>query len=334
MEFILMTDINAELYAHAIPEETLNVLREQAEDFLDTLVEHPLNSPGFQKNVEQLHFLGAALSKDLTFVLTSPTGNSHQRELDVEVEKSMSALNELVHELTPNARTTFMSFFSGKKDFPYDKYFAKYEKSQDNINAVIRGLLVSRDALLIENGRLQQEKEHIFSLFNKVNEHEVFVKTFLEELENQCVRLTKTKRFSADYIAQYNNEVKLVLNQKLQDFLTLKTVTLQSYAALTITYSNNETLRQNLEHAKTVTVYALQTAYRVAQSVATQNHMLNQIETMTQDAEESLLTIGKTVHRNITKDTGVQELTTVFDKITHVISNYNTTMETISQEER
>lgn len=327
-----MTSPNAELHANVVPDEALQALHEQAQKFLDNLIEHPVNSPGFQKNLAQIHSLGSALSNDLAFVLNHPTGGSEQKKLDEEVSAAMNALNELVRELTPNARTTLMGLFSGKKEFPYEKYFSKYERSQDTINTVIRGLLASRDSLLIENGRLLEEKEHVFNLFNKVNEHEVFVEVFLEELAVQQKNIQG--KYSSDYISQYVNEVKLVLNQKRQDFLTLKTVTMQSYAALTVTHANNETLKHNLEHAKTVTVYALQTAYRVAQSVVSQKNMLTQIEGMTQDAEEGLMTLKHNMGKGVPKEEAVETLTVVFDKVSNAIGQYRDNVESMSQTEK
>lgn len=305
------------LHPHPIGEETLRPLREQAKTFLDNLIQHPLNSPGFHTNLEQLNSLGSALSKNLEFVLSAPVADKDQAKLDREVANAMEALNELVRELTPTPRTTIKSFFSGKKEFPYEKYFAKYENSQDTIDTVIRGLLASRDSLMKENGRLAEEQKHVFNLFNKVNEHEVFVNVFLEALDEQKKELRS--EYPLDYLNQYVNDVRLVLNQKRQDFLALRIVTEQSYASLTITHTNNETLRRNLEHAKNVTMYALNTAHRVAQGIIAQKNLMNQVEGLTNEAEHGLVALSRNVGTGAPKAEAIEELTSVFSRVSDAV---------------
>jgi uncharacterized protein YaaN involved in tellurite resistance len=75
-------------------------------------------------------------------------------------------------------------------------------------------------------------------------------------------------------------EMLFYVRQKVQDLLTQQAVTIQGYLALDIVRKNNLELIKGVDRASTTTVSALRTAVIVAQALANQKLVLDQINAL------------------------------------------------------
>jgi uncharacterized protein YaaN involved in tellurite resistance len=128
-------------------------------------------------------------------------------------------------------------------------------------------------------------------------------------------------------------EMLFYVRQKVQDLLTQLAVSIQGYLALDMIRKNNLELIKGVDRATTTTVSALRTAVMVAQALANQKLVLDQIDALnvtTSNLIESTSALLKEqtadIHRQATSSTvNIEQLQTAFNNIYEtmdMISNY------------
>ena len=153
-------------------------------------------------------------------------------------------------------------------------YFAKYQSAQTQLNKIITSLQDGEDGLLKDNAAIEGEKASLWATMQKLQEYSVLTGALDSQLVEQIATVRETDAAKADAIT---SDLLFTVRQKHQDLLTQLAVSAQGYLALDVVRKNNVELIKGVERATTTTVSALRTAVIVAQALANQKLVLDQI---------------------------------------------------------
>jgi uncharacterized protein YaaN involved in tellurite resistance len=153
-------------------------------------------------------------------------------------------------------------------------YFAKYQSAQTQLNKIITSLQDGEDGLLKDNASIEGEKASLWATMQKLQEYAVLTGALDAQLVEQIATVRATDAAKADSIT---SDLLFTVRQKHQDLLTQLAVSAQGYLALDVVRKNNVELIKGVERATTTTISALRTAVIVAQALANQKLVLDQI---------------------------------------------------------
>jgi uncharacterized protein YaaN involved in tellurite resistance len=153
-------------------------------------------------------------------------------------------------------------------------YFAKYQSSQTQLNKIIQALQDGEDALQKDNASIEGEKANLWATMQKLQEYSVLTGALDSQLVEEIATVRTTDASKADAMT---SDLLFTVRQKHQDLLTQLAVSAQGYLALDVVRKNNVELIKGCERATTTTVSALRTAVIVAQALANQKLVLDQI---------------------------------------------------------
>jgi uncharacterized protein YaaN involved in tellurite resistance len=153
-------------------------------------------------------------------------------------------------------------------------YFHKYESSQHNINSIIQSLYSGQDELRKDNASIEQEKTNLWAIMQRLQQYDYMAKKLDAAVSQQVATVQPTDPARAK---QLQDDVLFYVRQKDQDILTQLAVSVQGYLALDVIRRNNVELIKGVDRATTTTVSALRTAVIVAQALANQKLVLDQI---------------------------------------------------------
>jgi len=267
-----------------IPPERQTVLDAQVEDVARTLVSLPVDGVDFKNAVNTL---GAMADKEIVAsagvansLLERParTMTSGAFGNDSDVSKQMLELRRTIEKLDPSRRA---DLFSAKKIFgiiPFGNkvqdYFRSYESSQGHLNSIIEALYRSRDQLLRDNASIEQEKANMWKLMGQLEQYAYLARRIADAVQAQIAQIELSDPERARILKE---DVLFYARQKQQDIATQMAVNIQGYMALDLVKKNNTELQKGIGRATTTTVSALRTAVVVAQAIASQKLVLDQI---------------------------------------------------------
>jgi len=153
-------------------------------------------------------------------------------------------------------------------------YFAKYQSAQTQLNKIITSLQDGEDGLMKDNASIEGEKANLWATMQKLQEYAVLTGALDSQLVEQIATIRETDAAKADALT---SDLLFTVRQKHQDLLTQLAVSAQGYLALDVVRKNNVELIKGVERATTTTVSALRTAVIVAQALANQKLVLDQI---------------------------------------------------------
>jgi uncharacterized protein YaaN involved in tellurite resistance len=153
-------------------------------------------------------------------------------------------------------------------------YFRKYQDAQSHLNGILHGLQNGQDELKKDNVALTMEKQQLWANMGRLNQYVYVAERLDARLAAQIAELELTEPEKAKALSQ---DVLFYVRQKHQDLLTQLAVSIQSYLAIDVIIKNNLELIKGVDRASTTTVAALRTAVIVAQALANQKLVLNQI---------------------------------------------------------
>ena len=214
------------------------------------------------------------------------TGNSAQ----ITVANTLGELRSTVEGLTPNAADLgvgrkILGFIPGGNKMA--KYFQKYESAQTQLDAIIKSLMSGQDELLKDNAALAGEKIQLWETMQTLSEYAVFAKA----LDNATVEKIDASRTSGriDEAQKLEADVLFPIRQRHQDILTQLAVSVQGYLAMDLIRKNNLELIKGVDRARTTTIAALRTAVIVAQALANQKMVLDQIDAINTTTNNMIL---------------------------------------------
>lgn len=194
------------------------------------------------------------------------------------VSKALSDLRNTVESLDPSKAGDLLSPRKLLGLIPFGNkitaYFDGYRSAQNHLNAIIETLYRSKDELQRDNAAIEQEKATMWALMQKLEGFAYLAKRLDAEID---VRLAALDTGDPDRAKILREDVQFYARQKIQDLLTQMAVNVQGYLALDLIKKNNVELIKGVERATTTTVSALRTAVVVAQALANEKLVLNQI---------------------------------------------------------
>lgn len=153
-------------------------------------------------------------------------------------------------------------------------YFDGYRSSQTHLNAIIETLYRSKDELQKDNVAVEQEKQRMWALMQRLEQFIYLGKRIDTALTQRLADLDATDPARAKIMRE---DVLFYARQKVTDLLTQMAVNVQGYLALDLIKKNNIELMKGIDRATTTTVAALRTAVMVAQALANERLVLDQI---------------------------------------------------------
>jgi uncharacterized protein YaaN involved in tellurite resistance len=153
-------------------------------------------------------------------------------------------------------------------------YFHRYESAQKQLNAILNALYRGQDELRKDNVALEQEKVHLWETMQRLAQYVYIAERLDAALE---ARVSEIEATDPEHATALRNDVLFYLRQKHQDLLTQLAVSIQGYLAIDLVRRNNIELIKGVDRATTTTIAALRTAVIVAQALANQRLVLDQI---------------------------------------------------------
>lgn len=174
-------------------------------------------------------------------------------------------------------------------------YFRKYESSQKQLDAIIRALYSGQDELRKDNAALTLEKQQLWETMTRLNQYIYLAERLDESLSAGIAERDTTDPQAA---AALREDVLFYVRQKHQDLLTQLAVSIQGYLAIDVIQKNNLELIKGVDRATTTTVSALRTAVVVAQALANQKLVLDQITALNTTTSNLIASTSKMLADN------------------------------------
>ncbi|HEX9375152.1 MAG TPA: toxic anion resistance protein [Actinomycetota bacterium] len=257
-----------------------------ADGFVQSVIQMDPKSVEFQQKSDAVRAIGDKEVRESAEVsnrlLDKPVRAMGSGLFDNEapVAKSLVDLRQTIEDLDPGKQ----GIMSKKKLFgliPFGDhmrdYFDKYHSAQNHIEAILQALYSGQDELRQDNASVEQEKANLWQAMQRLNQYVYLAKRLDAGLEMQINVVESTE---AEKGKAMREDLLFPVRQKVQDLLTQLAVSAQGYLALDLIRKNNVELIKGVDRATTTTVSALRTAVIVAQALANQKLVLDQISAL------------------------------------------------------
>lgn len=248
--------------------------------YAKALTETDVRSPAFTAKADQVRTMGdddirraSAVSSRL--LTKSANDMRHSLGEGANVPKTLLELRRTIEDLDPKQATGVKKLLGA---IPFgDKltdYFRKFESSQAHLDAILQALYDGQDELRRDNADLEQEKVNLWATMQRLNQYIYIASQLDAAVSSNASELAATDPDRSKAIEQ---DVLFYVRQKHQDLLTQLAVSIQGYLAIELIRKNNIELIKGVDRATTTTVSALRTAVIVAQALANQKLVLDQV---------------------------------------------------------
>ncbi len=261
-------------------------------------------------------------------MLERPTRAMKTLDEGAPVAKTLLDLRATVEKLDPSRQD-----LSGAKKLlgmvPFGNklrdYFRGYESSQGHLNAIIEGLRHGKDELLRDNAAIETEKSTMWSLMGELEQHGYLARAIAQAVEREVTLIQSSDPERARVLQE---EVLFAARQKEQDIATQLAVNVQGYMALDLIKRNNAELVKGVDRATTTTVAALKVAVSVAQALANQKLVLDQIDAMRSTTSNLILSTSQMLKQNAARiQEGATNPTIEIDKLREAFANVRATID-------
>ena len=264
--------------------EAVAALDAQVADFVQQVSTLDPQDPKFRDCVQRIHGLGsrdiegaAAVSSRM---LERPVRTLNNGLIDGSsgIGHTLVDLRRTVEALDPSRQGDLLAPRRLLGMIPMGNrladYFARFQSSQAHLNAILEALRRGKDELMRDNAAIEQEKLHLWTLMERLEGHVYLGRQLDARLEDRAARLELQDPEKARVVRE---DMLFYMRQKVMDLLTQLSVSIQGYLALDMVRRNNLELIKGVDRATTTTVSALRTAVIVAQALANQKLVLDQI---------------------------------------------------------
>jgi len=302
----------------------------QVSQFVSQVVSLDINGPDFKQRVDAISGMGnaeVAASSQISNRLLQRPVNALKAGVFVQnsvISKGLIDLRNTVEDLDPSKQGDLFSPRKLLGVIPFgsklEAYFEGYQSAQTHLNAIINTLYHSKDELQQDDAAIDQEKATMWALMQKIEQYVYLAKKLDAALTPKIAQIETTDPQRAKVLKE---EVLFYVRQKETDLLTQEAVNIQGYMALDLVKRNNTELIKGVDRATTTTVSALRTAVIVAQALANQKLVLDQItalNTTTGNMIESTSQLlkqqsGQVYEQASSATVSVQQLQAAFDNI-------------------
>jgi uncharacterized protein YaaN involved in tellurite resistance len=206
-------------------------------------------------------------------------------------------------------------------------YFDRYQSAQSQLNAIIQALYNGQDELRRDNASLNQEKQQLWTTMGQLNQYIYVAERLDSRLSTTIAELDVSDPTRAKALRE---DVLFYVRQKHQDLLTQLAVSIQGYLAMDIVIKNNLELIKGVDRATTTTVSALRTAVIVAQALANQQLVLDQITALNSTTSRMIETTSEMLKENsIRIQSGAASSAVGLPELQRAFANIYSTMDAI-----
>jgi uncharacterized protein YaaN involved in tellurite resistance len=305
----------------------LPALDNKVDEFVAGLAELEPHTAAFNDKAEEIRTMGdddiRASAEVSNRMLQSPLRRVESTGVSgsSKVSESLIELRRTIEDLDPARKLSIGDIL---KRLPFGNklrdYFARYQSAQSHLNAIIRALYDGQDELRKDNAALEQEKAHLWETMERLTQYIYLAEKLDASLTAKVAQIEATDAQKAKAMKE---DLLFYVRQKHQDLLTQLAVAIQGYLAADLVRKNNNELIKGVDRATTTTISALRTAVIVAQALANQKLVLDQItalNTTTSNMIESTsqLLAGQSaeIHKQAASSTiGIEKLQAAFANI-------------------
>ena len=268
--------------------------------YLEGVTSLDVHGADFAKRVDDIRTMGdedvrasAAVSNTL---LDKPLASMTQGGLTETstVSKSLLDLRHTVEDLDPAKQGDLFSPRKILGVIPFgDKlrdYFDKYRSSQSHLNRIIESLYSGQDELRRDNAAIVGEQQRLWDVNGRLRQYIYMGQQLDAKLVERIAAIEATDPERATALKQ---DLLFYVRQKVQDLATQLAVGVQGYLALDLVRKNNLELIKGVDRATTTTVSALRTAVIVAQALADQKLVLDQITALNTTTENLIVSTSQ-----------------------------------------
>ncbi|MBP2704065.1 toxic anion resistance protein [Microbispora sp. RL4-1S] len=280
-----------------MPDERSAELARRAAGFAGELAGLDHRSPEFGRKVHDITAMGDAeirassqvanrMLKRPVAALASARGEG--ADAQALVAGQLVALRRTIVDLDPKQASSGTRRLLGLIPFGdrLRDYFAKYQSAQKHIDDIVRALASGQDELRKDNAAIEGEKANLWESMTKLQEYAVLAAALDAALEE---RIAAIEPADPDRATALKSDALFGVRQKHQDLLTQLAVSAQGYLALDLVRRNNLELIKGVDRATTTTIAALRTAVTVAQALANQKLVLDQITALNATTSDLIL---------------------------------------------
>ncbi|MFG1689679.1 toxic anion resistance protein [Nonomuraea sp. NPDC049269] len=332
-----VTPVPVETAATMLPlsGERAGELAAKAQDFAGELDGLDPRSPEFARKVHDISSMGdteiRSASQVANRMLKRPVAalsasRGEGADAQARVADRLVALRRTIVDLDPKQAASGTRRLLGLIPFGdrLRDYFAKYRSAQQHIDDIIRALKSGQDELLRDNAAIEGEKANLWEAMTRLQEYAVMAKAIDAALEER-IALADEQRATA-----LRSDALFAVRQKHQDLLTQLAVSAQGYLALDLVRKNNLELSKGVDRATTTTVAALRTAVTVAQALANQKLVLDQITALNATTSDLILATSEMLRTQAGEIQNQAASTTVdLDTLRKAFDNVYATMDLI-----
>jgi len=279
-------------------------LDEQVRRFIDDITTHDAQSPQFKDAVARIHSMGVkeieASASVSNRLLDRPVKTLDNGLFDKgsQIGQSLIDLRREIEALDPSRQGDLFAPRKLLGMIPLGNkladYFDRYRSSQAHLNAIIESLKRGKDELLRDNAAVEQEKANLWGLMERLEKYIHIGRKLDGELESKAAALDAQDPEKARVVRE---EMLFYTRQKVTDLLTQMAVNIQGYLALDLVRKNNLELTKGVDRATTTTVSALRTAVIVAQALANQKLVLDQISALNTTTGNLIASTSQMLHQ-------------------------------------
>lgn len=310
-------------------------LDQKVATYLDGLLSADTKSPEFAKRADDVRTMGdqdirqAADSSNR--LLATPVRALKEGGLadGSKVGQTLLELRRTVEDLDPSEASMGRKILGiipfGDK---LQDYFRRYESAQGQLNAIIQALYNGQDELRKDNAALNLEKQNLWDTMARLNQY-IYV---AERLDAQLsAKIAELQIAEPERAKALSEDVLFYVRQKHQDLLTQLAVSIQGYLAIDIIIKNNVELTKGVDRATTTTVSALRTAVIVAQALANQKLVLDQIGALNTTTSNMIASTSKMLaDQSATIQEQAASSTVGIAQLQEAFANIYATMDSIS----
>lgn len=243
------------------------------------------NSPEFRAKVEAIRLLGDRDIRETASVsnrlLEKPMARLRQGGTPAgeRVATDLLKLRTTLEELEPAGQKSFWEKVLGALPFvdEVEGYFRRYEQAQTQLDEILTSLYRGKDELLRDNVAIDQERANLWEGMQRLQQY-IYVAGRLDD--ELAAHVEATRGDDPERARVLENDLLFYVRQRREDLLTQLAVSVQGYLALDLIKKNNVELVKGVDRAATTTVAALRTAVIVAQALADQQLVLDQIDAL------------------------------------------------------
>lgn len=193
----------------------------------------------------------------------------------VELRGRMQALDPNRHSLRSGGLERLFSFLPGVGN-RLERYFHKFETSQEALDAIIRDLESGREMLRRDNLTLADDQEALRASLGQLARQIELGRLIDRRLQDEA------RALAADDPRRgfIEEELLFPLRQRIVDLQQQLAISQQGVLALEVVIRNNRELMRGVDRAINVTVSALTVAVTVALALANQRLVLDRVEAL------------------------------------------------------